>query len=147
MSEPIQIKPEVLDAAAEWWCEQIKKGRFDNGDKSFTGALAGGMASILYRRAEPFLTPEFFERFKAELKAELAASAASDRWFGTGEYNYIMVQCDYHPMRELADAAVRAGLPEHHTSSIFPWKTWMRVHRDRVIVAAGYGTKPEELAC
>ncbi|HVL13594.1 MAG TPA: hypothetical protein VM529_13585 [Gemmata sp.] len=129
--------PEIV-AAAKWWADVLRSGaKFDNGDDSSAGGLAGAMAML----SRPEFAADVLDKFEAELRAGMA------RWFNDrggwsveqpdwGSYGRC-VSVDYGPCRVLSDALTRAG-GRGNGITCFPWKTVMWVDPGKVTVRYGY---------
>jgi len=120
--------------ATEWWADRICSPVFDGLSKE----ERRDPANEPYRLAEMLATMSIKpvggnqrEKFIAALREEIEAES----------YNSLFgLSVDYHPCRELAQAAKEAEIPR----SNFPWKTYMHFDADGTVKAAcGYG-KPLE---
>ena len=129
--------PEIV-AAAKWWADVLRSGaRFDNGDNSAAGGLAGAMALL----SRPKFAAEVLDKFEAELRAGMARrfndlggwSAEQPDWGSYGR----CVSVDYGPCQVLSDALARAGGRDNGITC-FPWKTVMWVDPGKVTVRHGY---------
>ena len=108
-------------AAAAWWRKAIERPKFDNGDDSPNGGMAGVLALTLAARNRA--STERLDVFEAQLARALTGANA---WNGVG--------VDYHPDQLLAGAADIADVDQ----SLFPWKTRMRFDGGGVQVSHGY---------
>lgn len=121
---------DAITHAVDWWCERIDgAARQDVGERSKTGAMIDGMASLLAHQRAP--AHHLIERFRVELTRilheryeRLDERVRRNLWLGV----------DYHPSQELADAAERAGI-DH---AVFPIKSGMWVYPDYVDAKHGY---------
>lgn len=123
-----------LQVAVDWWKQVLRdQPRRDAGagaDQAMQ--FAELMGTTLGLRFTP--TSDQVELFGCELLAQLLDSLT--QWGG-----HLVVGCDYHPDRELAEAAKVAGIKE----LAFPWKTNMWIEPGSVKVSHGYGAGTETL--
>ena len=123
-----KITPEQAKAAADWWTEQIKNPRFDNGDDSETGGMTMILQTILANKTRP--SAEKYDAFRVALEA---AIIKQNPRFG--------LHVDYDPDRVLADVAEATSI----NPSQFPWKTSMYFRDGGVQVRAGYRAETKEI--
>jgi len=120
-----KIPNEAINAAAEWWMKRISgQVTHDNGDNSFGSVFAGMLADQMVKPA----SDDQLQRFKNSLVIRLSVMADQGR-------KNIWMDSDYSPDITLSAAAVDADIPKDN----FPWKTNMRIEKDRVEVKNGYG--------
>lgn len=116
---------EIADVACNWWIDAIDHPTFDNGDTSDIGGFTM-MFAMLNHAQKPGLSEESKQRFKEALKKRIKMELLTRRSFS--------LSVDYGPDRILSDAASEAGI-----IADFPWKTHMRIDRDKITVSCGYG--------
>lgn len=115
-------------AVAQWWAEQLGAPTFNNGD-----GLTSLLASALNGNPGP-LSPAQVDLFVEDLAVRVNDSLAVRESYNEG-LPRVPLGTDYHPDRELAEAAEGAGIP----ASRFPWKTMTWTTPDYVTVSLGYG--------
>lgn len=144
----------IIDRAVDLWCRELRAPRFDNGDRSFIGAVGMGLAQNLARteieKVDDWVAA--VERFSVELSTRLKFLRDNDERprpqeeydaekRGTTGYvsaNYYFdghLDVDYHPSRRLAEAAEKAGVP----TSAFSIKSSVYVGENFVETRFGYG--------
>jgi hypothetical protein len=144
----------IIDRAVDLWCRALHQPTFDNGDRSLTGFLGMGLAGMLadteIKKVSDWAAT--IEKFRHELSTKLKFlrdnegrprpaedierdKAAGERWVADTYYCHHILSVDYHPGRELAAAADRAGVP-HGAFSI---KSSVHFEAEYVIAHFGYG--------
>ena len=121
MINATRLTEEQIEKASNWWSEQLRSPRFDNGDDSATGAMCHMMAALSYRS----ISDEKIDTFKSELKL---------RMFDCDEFAHIDV--DYDPCQILLMSAKAADIDTSITT--FPWKTNMCFEDGKVMASLGY---------
>lgn len=123
-----------IKAAVDWWGEAIKSPKFDNGDKSDTGAMTTIMMTLASGDRP---SDEQIQEFKQEY-AKLLKFSFAGCWYLDDPSRGAGLRCqgvDYHPHGEMLQAAEKAGISPKR----FPIKTNMWVDPGRVTVSYGYG--------
>jgi hypothetical protein len=122
------LTDQQIQVACDWWAQAISAPRFDNGDRSFAGA----MGQMLAQRLTTSVTPEQITKFKAAL----AVGVRENQW-----PSGFSIRVDYDPDEVLAEAMHEAGISHNNA----PWKTSMQLFRGGVQVRAGYAANPKVL--
>jgi hypothetical protein len=130
---------EEIEAAATWWADKIAgTPKQDNGD--LRQSMLATWAQSKYERPTPDQVAAFKEILKGKLEKYL-----SDHWCGDnpsfGSY-YRTLKTDYDPDAILSSAASEAGIKIRYCAT-FPMKTVMWINPGEVLVACGYGARPE----
>lgn len=117
------IHPELADAAAEWWADQLRSTvTLDNGDPE--SSILGTVA----REKTVDLSPEEIDAFENAL-----ASRLKDQ-----EHLFTFsIGVDYNPDAILRDAAADAGIGADILT--FPWKTTTSIQQQRFLVPTDDG--------
>jgi hypothetical protein len=126
-------------AAAQWWGEQLKglPGR-NNGASAQDDPTGFGTAiTLLAAASTPTADDVQIGRFVDALVKHLCEQAGER--LVAGRRVHFSIGTDYHPDRELADAASAAGIDCYR----FPWKTMMWIDPGFVRVSAGYQAEEE----
>ena len=114
---PISDYPENIQAAVNWWADQIQEPPKYNKD-NLTPAI---IMSILQGKTK--LSEHELNNFKESL----ARSIKIDM----DKYHYSTLRVDYTPCRELQIAGDAAGL---NPAFDFPWKTTMNIEEEKIEV-------------
>lgn len=125
---------QAIEAAVNYWAAFLTSTDApprDNGD------ISGDLAALLMGPTKEASKAESVETFKTALRSMLNARLS-------GDYKHVAFGVDYHPDRELANAAIAAGIDTDLTSP-FPWKTVMWVTPEKVSVRQGYGAESRVL--
>jgi len=126
--------PEYVKVAVNWLTNAIVNPKFDNGDDSIAGRMAFFLAMMVNSKSS--ISKEQIDIFKKEL-ADIIVTQIE--FHGNGECCF---NIDYHPDMLLYSAAQKAGINDDMG---FPWKTNMRISKDKVSVSAGYAAPWETL--
>lgn len=116
---------EVAEAACNWWIDAITHPKFDNGDSSEIGGITM-MLAMLNHIQKPVLSDDVKQRFKESLKKRIKMELLTRI--------SVSLSVDYGPDDILSAAASESGI-----IADFPWKTHMRIERDKISVSCGYG--------
>lgn len=138
-------KFEAAKVAADWWYNVLHNPKFDNGD-GFQSAFADVMYIASQPRMQQAITPERLAAFRDNLEETLNTILAKNDKFYPGNVQYAFIlRVDYHADRDLYNAAVKAGIPEHTAGGILMWpcKTTMRIKTNEVAVRYGYGAEEQ----
>lgn len=119
--------PEYVKVAVNWWANAIVNPKFDNGDDSLAGVIV--FISTMMVNSKSSISKEQIGIFKKELADIIVAQMNSSL---NGECR---LEVDYHPDKKLYIAAQKASINDYIG---FPWKTNMRISKDKVSVSAGY---------
>ena len=123
---------QIIKEAVNWWIEKIDNpNSFDNGDSSKEGQMANMLAILLAAKTKNKIEKEQIEIFRDSLTEKLENTM--------NLYGECKLYTDYEPMWELQEAAQLAQIDD----SVFPWKTKMKISKDKIEVSEGYG-KPYE---
>ena len=123
---------QIINEAVNWWVEKIDNpNSFDNGDNSKEGQMANMLAMLLAVKSKNKIEKEQIEIFRDSLTEKIENSM--------NLYDECTLYTDYEPMWELQEAAQLAQIDD----SVFPWKTKMKISKDKIEVSEGYG-KPYE---
>lgn len=128
-------KQKAAEVAAKWWTEKVcGVVRHDNGDPTGASDFANIIADMLSAKVDRSQGVAFETALKRIVRD------------GLDDRGWVDLDVDYHPCRELADAARLAGVSEYN----FPYKTTMTIRPNkgdgfRVEVKAGYGAPWKEL--
>ena len=123
---------QIIKEAVNWWIEKIDNpNSFDNGDNSKKGQMANMLAMLLAVQSKNKLEKEQLEIFKDSLTEQVEYTLNL-----RGE---CILRTDYEPMWQLQKAAQLAQIDD----SVFPWKTTMKINKDKIEVSEGY-KKPYE---
>jgi len=124
------MKQELAKKAAQWWANQLRgRALLDNGDPNPMGMVL----STLLQDRTPEHTEEEIKSFEDALGKDLIEHNSPRVYLG----------CDYGPDSILSGAATKAGIAL--TMTDLPWKTWMNIADDKVIVSVGYRGEPKEI--
>lgn len=112
------LTDEEINVACAWWADLLRQKpsftRADDDDGGLTSMLTSVMADEASANQE-----------KANEDAIAVFQKCLADILKNGSFtNYRMLQVDYHPCKELADALGAADI--RCTMFTFPWKTWMR---------------------
>lgn len=126
---------EMLQAAAQWWADQLTNPKFDNlGSTRGRNAKETRINDFASMLATVSAAKSQVDQAQLDsFKEAIVDAVNSAEWFDGCLY------VDYGPDRLLSEAAARAGIDR----SRFPWKsgTWMR--DGQVTAACGYGAPRE----
>lgn len=118
---------EYNNVAAKWWADKLRNlgpGSFDNGDNSPASSFAMIFATMLATDLKPSSKAiDFFEEKLADVIKEIIETDG-----------YLTLSVDYAPDYILSSIAQETGV----STDVFPWKTTMRIEKDKVSVSAGY---------
>lgn len=133
------MKENTAKLAAKWWADHIREGaRLDNGDRSYEGAMAMGMAKMLQKKELESWTIETIDAFEQEL---------ADRFFKYETDGYVCILNDYAADPVFHECAQKVGV--RLGIATLPWKTSMYIltknGKDTIKVSLGYGGKFVEL--
>ena len=142
-----KIPDEIIERGAELWARALRRPKFDNGDRSFVGAVGMGLASGLadLKASEVDDLDGKIDAFKSALVERLkfdrdhegqetgkpGTYAPETYWFET------FLSTDYHPCRVLAEVAETVGIP----TQLFSIKSSVSLHHDSAGSAFGYGVE------
>lgn len=123
-----------IEVAVGWWTDVLRQpAKFDNGDKSGTGAVTQILAATISGRnvalAEEQLAT-FAKCLTNYLETELEMNRQKGWGFGTS------INVDYVPDHRLSEAAKLACI--EGIDFRFPWKTCMQIADGSVRVSCGY---------
>ena len=121
------LTEEQIEVAVNWWANVMKNPKFDNGDDSQQGGMAGMLATM----GKQEVSVDQTEKFKVELRKVLEG----------GEVGPWGLSVDYHADQNLAKAMDAAGVPRGNA----PWKTSMTFRDGAVKVRYGYGAEQQQL--
>lgn len=126
-----KVTDQIIQRAAELWGRKLHNPAFDNGDNSAAGGMTHMLATMNIQSAKGDVGDivKSVEMFKKELVKSLIAARES------GEYFPTWLDTDYHPCKELAEAAGKAGIP----GSLFSCKSSVSMYEDSVGTSFGYG--------
>lgn len=123
-------KEEVIITAVQWWSDKLRgRPHHDNGDNSRSSILACMFADM----ATTSVNEEQLRVFEKCLADRL--ETRYDQYIEGQVRGSYPLYCDYGPGIDLAESAKEAGIPTVN----FPFKTGMRILKDRVEVSDGYG--------
>jgi hypothetical protein len=143
------INPKLLEAAANWWAEQISghKLNWDNGAQNEGDAEERRMGNLMWmlgninaNSAREGVTPEKLQKFKDSLIQRI-----SERYNKAVEHypEYcVTLSVDYGPDELLYESAKEAGID----SNVFPCKTCMWIDSQKVSAKLGYGAEQRIIA-
>jgi hypothetical protein len=114
---------EVAHVAAVWWANRICHPKFDNGDPSFTGAMATTMAMLGTKEVTREQKLKFIDVMTGTLTVQLEKENA-----------VVELDVDYGPCFALFSLANLADIPAGN----FPWKTHMRIQPQHIEASYGY---------
>jgi hypothetical protein len=122
----------IIDRVVFLWASALRKPKFDNGDNSMAGGMAGVLASMLPNNSDD----ETLAAFSRELKSRLMVQFTEPPYRKDQKpYTHWItdLEVDYGPCNVLAEAANAAGLKTQ-----FPWKTRMTFWIDHLYFSQGY---------
>ena len=137
------INQKLLEAAADWWAEQItgRKLNWDNGAQNEGSAEDRKMGSMMWMlgnlaamQSRDKITDDQIKTFKKSLIEEIKKDAE--------KRDSVILAVDYHPERCLSEAARKAGIDEY----AFPCKTVMWIDPNKVSAKLGYGAAEKIIA-
>lgn len=123
-------KYKSINVATNWWTEKITTPTaFNNGDNSRAGDMATMLALMLASQNRSNLSDKQVEDFK-----QLLGNAIEKQLDTRG---YCSLEVDYEPEGILYEVAAETEID----SSLFPWKTTMKITKNEVKVSEGYGSE------
>ncbi|MBD8689345.1 MULTISPECIES: hypothetical protein [unclassified Rhizobium] len=147
MARVTQPVPDILiERAVELWCRALRNPRFENGDNSEGGFFTAGFAAMNSDAAAAKVTEfdDAVERFRGILVAKLKYARDHDGeptgeqgQYGPKTYYFDgCLRTDYHPEKDLSEAATEAGIPH----KLFSWKSSVNLYDPGSVCASfGYG--------
>ena len=143
------LNQKLLDAAADWWAEQISghKLNWDNGaqnegdsEERRIGNMMWMLGNINANSAREGVTPEKLQIFKESMITQIKEKyEKSPKLFE--EYS-LTLSVDYGPDELLYESAKAAGI----NSNVFPCKTVMWIDSKKVSAKCGYGADQKIVA-
>lgn len=143
------IDSKLLEAAANWWAEQISghKLNWDNGAQNEGSAEDRRIGNMMWmlgnvnaNQAREGVTPEKLQKFKESLIRKM-----SETYQKSVEYfpdYHITLSVDYHPDEILYESVKEAEID----ANVFPCKTCMWIDTQRVSARLGYGSQEKIIA-
>jgi len=124
----------VIKRAVELWCRKLRTPVFDNGDQSETGGVTMCLATINIQNDKSKIKDieESIETFRTVLTGILIQVRDIPL---EGERFPMWLDVDYHPCKELAYAADKAGIPH----SQFSCKSSVSMRENFLSTSFGYG--------
>ena len=114
--------PENVRAAVDWWGNAVQSPKLDNG---------GDMNPVLMMMLSGKQSGHSEEKMKI-----FKDSLAKDILVELQKYGRCSLSVDYHPCEILYRAGEKIGLDD---MTGYPWKTWMDISEEAVVVSEGYG--------
>lgn len=147
------IDSKLLEAAANWWAEQISglKLNWDNGAQNEgnaedrrIGNMMWMLGNVTANRAREEVTPEKLLKFKESLIRRITERCdSSEKYYpGNDSEYYVTLSVDYGPDELLYESAKEAEID----SNVFPCKTYMRIDTKKVSASLGYGAQQKIIA-
>jgi hypothetical protein len=143
------IDSKLLEAAANWWAEQISghKLNWDNGAQNEGSAEDRRMGNMMWmlgnvtaNRAREGVTPEKLQKFKESLIRRMSETYKKAVEYYPGYH--LTLSVDYGPDELLNESAKEAEID----SMVFPCKTAMWIDVQKVSARLGYGAKEKIIA-
>jgi hypothetical protein len=143
------IDSKLLEAAANWWAEQISghKLNWDNGAQNEgsaedrrIGNMMWMLGNINANSAREGVTSEKLQKFKESLIRRV-----SERYENSVKHYpeyYVTLSVDYGPDELLYESAKEAEID----SNVFPCKTVMWIDQEKVTTRLGYGAQEKIIA-
>jgi hypothetical protein len=143
------IDSKLLEAAANWWAEQISghKLNWDNGAQNEGNAEDRRMGNMMWmlgnlnaNRSRLGVTSEKLQKFKDSLIKRI-----SERYNKAVEHYpeyHITLSVDYGPDELLYESAKESGID----SNVFPCKTVMWIDSKSITARLGYGAQEKVIA-
>ena len=131
---------EQITKAIEWWMNALRKPTFNtlsererHDPREMGGAVAEMLALVTHQDVPEEKIAAFGQVLEKSVRKELVR-----------EQREVYLDVDYHPCALLADALVKAGIPNR--TDVLPWKTRMYIGPVDVRVSCGYGAPPVRIA-
>lgn len=123
----------LIDRAVDLWCRKLNSPSFDNGDDSPNGCMCMMLATLNIDAAKKSAgnLDAKIEVFRESLTSMLVKERDSKEHF------YPWLDVDYHPSKQLADAATAADIP----SDLFSVKSTVSFSEGCVRSTFGYGAE------
>jgi hypothetical protein len=143
------IDTKLLEAAANWWAEQISghKLNWDNGAQNEGDAEERRMGNMMWmlgninaNSAREGVTPEKLQKFKDSLIQRM-----SEKYKKAVEFYpdyHITLSVDYGPDELLYESSKEAEID----SNVFPCKTVMWIDTQKVSARLGYGAQEKVIS-
>lgn len=135
-------KEKAATIAAEWWTDQLKNSGGQNVGVAAPSFLAN-LAENISREMETSLDEKLII-FQRHLEDNLLEMISQTGWKEDDPIRgraLRTVGVDYHPSKELGEAAKKAGI----SNLLFPVKSMMWIDPDGVRVSLGYRGKIEKI--
>lgn len=123
-----------IEVAAHWWAEKLRNPALSSfnmgsGLAVYEEASKAGLSLAEQNSANTQKIDQFEKRLAEWITTEME------------QYDVVYLMCDYHPGGSLYTIALECDISEN----LFPWKTFMTIRKDSVVVRCGYGAAEEVL--
>lgn len=128
------FEEELAGCAAKWWAHWMTSwAPFDNGDKESMGS---GLAMIV--SAESQIRDKNFTEAEVEAFRTAVMDRVMDFLTDPKRWKYLDISVDYGPDINLIQCWEATGIELERIRNVFPIKTVMWIHPDRVVCRQGY---------